>query len=112
MNTHELKLATQPFEAIRSGMKTIESRLFDEKRQTIQPGDEIIFTNRENPSETLTVRVVGLLRYASFKDLFSNYDPQKFGGETIEGLLVQVREFYPEDEELEYGVVGIQLQLK
>ena len=32
MITHQLKLATEPFEAIVSGKKTIESRLYDEKR--------------------------------------------------------------------------------
>ena len=47
MNIHQLQLATVPFEAITSGVKTIESRLYDEKRQTIQLGDTIIFTNRE-----------------------------------------------------------------
>ena len=48
MNIHQLQLATVPFDAITSGVKTIESRLYDEKRQTIQLGDTIIFTNREN----------------------------------------------------------------
>ena len=45
MNTHKLQLATLPFDAITSGAKTIESRLYDEKRQTIQIGDTVIFTN-------------------------------------------------------------------
>ena len=41
MNVHELKLTAEPFEAIAAGNKTIESRLFDEKRQAIQLGDII-----------------------------------------------------------------------
>ena len=83
MITHKLKLAPEPFNAITSGNKTIESRLYDEKRQKIQLGDEIVFTNRGNPSQTATVKVVGLLRYATFHDLFSHNDPQKFGGESV-----------------------------
>ena len=71
MITHQLKLATEPFNAITSGNKTIESRLYDEKRQKIQLGDEIVFTNRDNPSQIATVKVVGLLRYATFQDLFT-----------------------------------------
>ena len=63
MTTHQLTLATEPFNAITSGNKTIESRLYDEKRQKIQLGDEVTFTNRENTSQTVAVKVVGLLRY-------------------------------------------------
>ena len=39
---HYLRLASAPFDAIVSGQKTIESRLYDEKRQAIQLGDTII----------------------------------------------------------------------
>ena len=60
MTTHQLRLATEPYDAIVSGKKTIESRLYDEKRQKIQIGDQIIFTNREDPSQTATVKVAGL----------------------------------------------------
>lgn len=63
MNMHKLRLSEEPFAAIASGHKTVESRLYDEKRRKIQLGDCIIFTNVENPSQTITVTVVGLLRY-------------------------------------------------
>ena len=86
MTTHQLTLATEPFNAITSGNKTIESRLYDEKRQKIQIGDQIIFTNRDNSSQTANVKVIGLLRYATLHDLFSHNDPRKFGGESIEWL--------------------------
>ena len=59
MTTHQLRLATEPYDAIVSGKKTIESRLYDEKRQKIQIGDQIIFTNREDPSQTAMVKVAG-----------------------------------------------------
>lgn len=111
MNKHELKLATEPFEAIASGRKTIESRLFDEKRQTIQLGDVMVFSNRENPSQTLRVKVIGLLRYGTFADLFINNDPTKFGGESTEWLLNQIGEFYSDDQQKMYGVVGIHFKL-
>jgi ASC-1-like (ASCH) protein len=97
MTTHQLTLATEPFNAITSGNKTIESRLYDEKRQKIQIGDQIIFTNRDNPSQTATVKVIGLLRYATFHDLFSHNDPRKFGGKSVEWLENQMNGFYPLD---------------
>ena len=111
MNIHQLQLATAPFNAIVSGAKTIESRLFDEKRQKIQLGDEIIFTNRENTDQTVTVRVVGLLRYQTFHDLFMHNNPAKFGGESVEWLEKQISEFYSLDDQLENGVVGIEFEI-
>lgn len=112
MQTHQLQLATEPFELIKNGTKTIECRLYDEKRQLIELGDELIFTNRENPEETLSATVVGLLRYASFEDLFSVCDITKFGGETAEGLTALIRQFYSEEQERQYGVLGIHIRLK
>lgn len=106
-----MKLATQPFEAIAAGKKTIESRLFDEKRQLINLGDTVVFTNRENPSQSLRVKVIGLLRYATFKDMFTNNSPDRFGGVSADWLLNQISEFYSEDEQRQYGVVGIQFEL-
>ena len=88
MSTHRLKLATVPFDAIVSGQKTIESRLYDEKRRQIQIGDKIIFTNRENPDQAVTVEVIGLLRYKTFKDLFYHNNPGKFGGESVQWLVL------------------------
>ena len=35
----------------------------NEKRQKNQLGEEVTFTNRENTSQTVAVKVVGLLRY-------------------------------------------------
>lgn len=111
MNIHQLRLSEEPFVAIASGHKTIESRLYDEKRRKIQLGDQIMFVNRANPAHTVTATVVGLLRYATFHDLFSHNDPRKFGGESVEWLVCQMNEFYPLDEQLQESVVGIEFVL-
>ncbi|TWP19944.1 ASCH domain-containing protein [TM7 phylum sp. oral taxon 348] len=111
MMTHQLTLATEPFNAITSDNKTIESRLYDEKRQKIQIGDQIIFTNRDNPSQTATVKVIGLLRYATFHDLFSHNNPRKFGGESVEWLENQINEFYSLHDQKQNGVIGIEFEL-
>ena len=111
MTTHALQLATIPFDAIVNGKKTIESRLYDEKRQLIQLGDEIIFTNREAPEQIVTVSVVGLLRYDTFGSLFRHNEPSKLGGESVEWLENQINEFYSIDEQRENGVIGIEFIL-
>lgn len=111
MTTHQLKLATEPFDAIISGNKTIESRLYDTKRQKIQIGDRIIFTNRDNSEQTVTAEVVGLLRYATFRDLFSHNNPRKFGGDNAEWLENQISEFYSIEDQKIYGVIGIEFRV-
>ena len=110
MTTHHLKLHHEPFTAIVSGRKTIESRLYDEKRQKIQLGDRIMFTNSDGLSQTATVTVIGLLRYATFHNLFSHNDPQKFGGESVEELENQINEFYSAEDQQRYGVLGIEFE--
>ena len=111
MTTHQLKLATEPFNAIISGDKTIESRLYDTKRQKIQIGDQIIFTNIDNSKQTVTAEVVGLLRYATFRDLFSHNNPRKFGGDNVEWLENQISEFYSIEDQNIYGVIGIEFKV-
>ena len=111
MNTHSLQLATVPFNAITSGQKVIESRLYDDKRQLIKIGDIIEFTNRESPDQKVSVKVIGLLRYETFHDLFSDNNPAKFGGESVEWLESQIKEFYSLDEQKQNGVVGIEFKL-
>lgn len=111
MKIHNLQLATRPFEAIISGNKVIESRLYDDKRRLIELGDQLEFTNRENTEQTVTVKVIGLLRYENFESLFSHNNPLKFGGPSVEWLTDQINEFYSLEEQNKYGVVGIEFEL-
>lgn len=111
MTIHSLQLAATPFDAIVSGNKTIESRLYDKKRQLIQLDDIVEFTNREAPEQQVPVRVIGLLRYPTFHDLFTHNDLAKFGGKDIEWLKNQISEFYSIDEQHENGVIGIEFEL-
>jgi len=108
MKTHVLTLASEPFEAIKNGNKTIESRLYDEKRKLVELGDEIVFINREAQDQSIRAEVVGLLRYSSFKELFSHNEPTKFNGSSVDWLLNQIHEFYSDEDEEKYSVVGIE----
>lgn len=64
--------------------------------------------SRENPTETLQVEVVGLLRYGSFEDLFEYNKPASFGYSSRKKLMDQIRTFYSPEDEQRYGVIGIQ----
>lgn len=110
MTIHNLQLANEPFRAIVDGRKIIESRLYDAKRQAIKLGDELVFTNCDS-GETVRAKVVGLLHYGSFAEMFRRNDPSKFGGESAEWLLNQINEFYASEQQAENGVVGIEFEL-
>jgi ASC-1-like (ASCH) protein len=106
-----MKLTAVPFNKIASGKKIIESRLFDEKRQAISIGDPIIFSEIDNPNNTITTTVKGLLRHQTFKELFSECDPALFREDNHDFLLEQIKQFYSHEEEKRCGVVGIRIQL-
>lgn len=108
---HYMKLATEPYNNIASGKKVIESRLYDEKRQQINIGDHIIFSENDKPENSVTTVVTGLLRYLTFKELFADNDPSLFGESSREYLQNQIKEFYSDDDEAKYGVIGIQIML-
>jgi len=108
MKTHEFRLHQEPFDAIASGKKTIEARLFDEKRQAITLGDELVFISRQNPDQRVRARVVALHKAATFRELFANDEAEKFGKLTVEELAAQIAEFYTEEDQQKNGVVGIE----
>lgn len=68
---HCMKLNRDPFEKIKSGSKTIEMRLFDEKRQRITIGDFIEFSSADNLPEKIQTRVTALHRFSGFEELYS-----------------------------------------
>jgi len=69
-----------------------------------------MFINRANPERAVTVKVIGLLHYATFHDLFSHNDPRKFGGKSVEWLERQIDEFYSAADQERYGVLGIEFE--
>ena len=56
MMVHTMNLQEEPFQMIKEKTKTIELRLYDEKRRTIKPGDMIAFNNNHT-EEILKVKV-------------------------------------------------------
>lgn len=111
---HYMKLWQQPFEMICSGDKTFELRLYDEKRQQVKAGDEIVFTCPKADYCSVTVRVIALHRFNSFDDLYASLPLTKCGytAETAANASAKDMEgFYSADEQAKYGVVGIEIEL-
>ena len=62
---HKMNLAPAPFKYISLGKKTVEMRLYDEKRSKINVGDEIEFENIDT-HQKIKCAVVNLTRYKDF----------------------------------------------
>ena len=71
---YEFKLQPKYYDFILKGTKRIEIRLNDAKRQLIKTGDIIKFLKEPELKEFFKVRVIDLLKYKTFKDMFEDYD--------------------------------------
>ncbi len=108
---HKMKLQNDPFKKISDGTKTIEMRLYDEKRKKINKNDLIEFTNVIS-NEILITQVINIYRYKDFDELYKNHDKVSVGYDTNEEARPSDMSMYYSDEDIKkYGVVGIELKL-
>ena len=105
---HKMKLNESPFERIKNGTKTIEFRLYDEKRKQIKIGDKIEFSKLPELEDKILVKVLDLYKDVSFEKLFKKVFTDK---EEIERKTKSMLQFYTHEQEKEYGVVGIKIKL-
>ena len=98
---------------ILNGTKRIELRLYDEKRQQIKIGDIIKFYKEPKLKDTFRAKVIGLLRYNSFYDMFKDLDISILAdvSMTKNELMDELCRFYTVDNQLKYGVIGIRIEL-
>lgn len=107
---HYMKLHNDPFNLIKSGTKTIELRLNDLKRQKIKVGDLIEFTNRVT-DEKMVVRVVDLIKFNSFSDLYKNFSKVSIGyREDEEANPSDMELYYSLEDQEKYGVLAIKIE--
>ena len=108
---HNMNLHSSPFEKIKSGEKTIELRLLDEKRQKIKVGDKILFTDNES-GKTLLKTVAKLHKFGSFDELYKTLPLLKCGyteDDIDTAHPADMNAYYSEENQLKYGVLGIEL---
>ena len=105
---HKMKLKESPFERIKDGTKTVEFRLFDEKRQLIKIGDQIEFSKLPDLEEKILVDVIDLYRDDTFEHLFRKLIDDE---EEIARKTKAMYNFYSPEEEKQYGVLGIKIEL-
>lgn len=105
---HEMKLNESPFERIKNGTKTIEFRLYDEKRKKVKIGDKIEFSKLPDLQEKIVAQVIDIYKDKSFKNLFNRiYTDKKEAERKAESMY----QYYSKEQEEKYGVVGIKINL-
>ena len=105
---HKMKLQESPFERIKNGTKTIEFRLYDDKRSKIKIGDQIEFSKLPDLQETVLVDVLDLYREDTFENLFKKLFTDE---NEIKSKTTSMYQYYSPDEEKQYGVLGIKISL-
>ena len=108
-----MRLQAEPFFMIQSGQKTIELRLFDEKRRTIAVGDEILFSHVET-GDIIRCRVTALHPFPSFSVLYRELPLLACGytEQTVKDASPEDMErYYSREEQARYGVLGIEIKV-
>lgn len=110
---HVMKLKSRYFDYIKNGTKRIEIRLNDEKRKLIKVGDTITFLKEPELTDKLNTKVIELLKYDNFDDMFNDIDISLLADKSMskEELINVLEEFYTKEKQKEYGVLGIRIEL-
>ena len=107
---HNMKLNEEPYTSILYGKKDIELRLNDEKRQKIQVGDIITFTNI-NTKESFDSEVLDLYKSKDFSEIYNKFDKERLGYKSNEEADPKdMEKYYSEEMINKYGVVGIKVK--
>ena len=105
-----LNVKQKYYEMLKSGLKNVELRLYDEKRQKIKVGDVVEFRCAENEKDTFLAEVIRLQLAEDFAHLCQKIECNKAGFETNEALIKVLEEFYSKERQKEFGVVGIEIK--
>lgn len=105
-----MKLWHDSFVKIQGGTKTVEMRLFDEKRSAISVGDTIVFEDIADGAR-LECMVLALYRYPSFAELYACHDKISIGYDENEVAdPADMLMYYTEEDIRKYSVVGIEIK--
>ena len=108
---HTMHLNAEPFRKIADGSKTIELRLYDERRRQLQTGHTIEFLGE---SGSLLVLVTALHVFSDFAELYSELDMTKCGYSAKQAISASPDDmlcFYSRAQQRKWGVVGIEFRL-
>ena len=109
---HRMHLDPQAFAAMEDEKKTVELRLYDEKRRRIQAGDVIRFESTDDETDVLFAWVEGMRFFASFDELYAALPLTACGYAPEELATASPRDmdkYYSPEDQKTWGVVAIEL---
>ena len=108
---HIMRLHNKPFMLIKDGIKNIEMRINDEKRQLIKIGDNIQFVNRFT-NEIIYTEVINLYYFNNFEELYNNFDKVSIGYDKNDDANPNdMNKYYSKEEIDKFGVLAIEIKL-
>ncbi len=126
--TFVMHLADDMFEKVKAGTKTVEVRLFDDKRKLVDIGDYIEFRKQSDETKRVIRKVVDLPTIQkSFAAMFKTskylgnkkweevlrFSPQSLGApddSTLQSLVDNMHQYYDTADEERYGVIAFILE--
>lgn len=111
---YTLNVSEPWFSLIKLGIKTVEGRLSKGKFKEMKPGDIIRWTNQEFDFErSFYSRIVSKIQYTNFEEYLDREGLDKClpGIDNLENGLSVYYKYYTKQNEKEYGVVAIKLEL-
>ena len=97
---------------IKSGEKTIELRLNDEKRQKLKTGDEIEFICTDEKTDRLNVKITNIYHFDNFRQLYKSLPLLKCGYTKDDISTARPDDmdvYYSPEKQRKYGVLGIEI---
>ncbi len=106
-----MNLVPSAFSKIADGIKTIELRLNDEKRQRINVEDTVVF-NCSSTKDIITAQVSRLHKFCDFEELYKTLPLEKCGYTVAEldtAHYTDMERYYTKEQIKKYGALGIEL---
>lgn len=110
---YQMKLNSGEFLRIKTGEKTLEYRLCDEKRKMFKIGDEIEFLKLPYLDEKVLTKIENLHIYQNWKACYSDFfkeDLKKFYKNIAEVVEDTYNNLYSKEEEEKYGCMAIRIK--
>lgn len=98
------------FEMIKSGIKDIELRAYDEKRKKIKVGDKFLLFDAENPDAHILCEVLDMHVAPDFESLFKKIDIRRSGFANLDELINTVTKFVSREKLASEPVVGMEIK--
>ena len=108
-----MSLHQEGYELIKNGSKTVEVRLFDEKRRQLRSGDRLIFEQLPKRKESIETEIIAIQTFPTFAELYYQIGFELLGrsDKSMDWMQEKTRELYSKEQEEKYGAVAIYIKV-